>query len=230
MTRRLVKPRDLATRDPRARSGERRSGLPRWPWRTAGLLVVTTCVGLGGVTTRGVPQSLAATDPVAETRPVQVTGDPLPRLEGYPDPAAGRPLPELRGASFDGQAVAITRDGSPKLLVFLAHWCPHCQREAPLLVAWLKQGGGPKGVAVYGVASGTRPDYPNYPPSAWLRREGWPRPVLADDDRGTAGAAVGLSGYPFFVLVDAAGRVVQRRTGEIAIPDLERLLTRVRGG
>jgi len=229
MTGRLVKRYDLATRDPRARSEGGRSGLARWPWPTAGLLVVAACVGLGGVAA-WVPRGLAAADPVAETRPVQVTGDPLPRLNGYPDPAVGRPLPEIRGAAFDGQAVAITRDGSPKLLVFLAHWCPHCQREAPLLVAWLRQGGGPKGVTVYGVASGTRPDYPNYPPSAWLRKEGWPRPLLADDDRGTAGAAVGLSGYPFFVLADAAGRVVERRSGEMAIPDLERLLTRVRGG
>src|SRR5262245_33121752 len=106
MTRRLVKRHDRATRDRRARSEGGRSGPTRWPWPTAGLLVVATCVGLGGVAA-WVPRGLAAADSLAETRPVQVTGDPLPRLGGYPDPAVGRPLPELRGAGFDGQAVAI---------------------------------------------------------------------------------------------------------------------------
>jgi len=64
----------------------------------------------------------------------------------------------------------------------------------------------------------------------WLPREGWPRPVLADDERSTAETTLGLSGYPFFVLVDAAGRVVERRAGELSIPDLEHLVNRARGG
>jgi hypothetical protein len=58
---------------------------------------------------------------------------------------------------------------------------------------------------VDGVATGTKADWPNYQPSAWLRREGWPRWALTDDERGTAAIAVGLPAYPFFVLIDAAG-------------------------
>ena len=114
-------------------------------------------------------------------------------------------------------------------------WCAsptgvHTASETPLLVAWLRQVGGPTGLAVYGVATGTKPDWLNYPPSVWLRREGWPRPVLADDERSTAGTTLGLSGYPFFVLVDPAGRVVERRARELSIPDLEHLVRRARGG
>ncbi len=39
-----------------------------------------------------------------------------------PDAAAGQPVPEVRGTSFDGTAVSITNDGRTKALVFLAHW------------------------------------------------------------------------------------------------------------
>src|SRR5436190_1911020 len=83
------------------------------------------------------------------------------------------PMPELRGTAFDGQPVRIIRDGKPKVVVFLAHWCPHCQREVPRLAAWLRGGRGPLGVDVYAVASATKREAPNYPPSAWLKREGW---------------------------------------------------------
>ena len=231
--------RPLARKDISARPNAR-SGGPR-PMATAGSWwsrPVRVGVMLGGTVgviaviwgSRGLAVSAQTTPAGGETRPVQISGDPLPRFGGAPDPAIGRLLPELRGTDFEGHAVAIIRDPSPKLLVCLAHWCPHCQRETPLLVAWLRKGGGPTGLAVYGVASGTKPDAPNYPPSAWLRREGWPRPVLADDERSTAATALGLSGYPFFVLVDAAGRVVERRAGELSIPDLEHLVNRARGG
>ena len=101
--------------------------------------------------------------------------------------------------------------------------------EVPRLAAWLRGGRGPLGVDVYAVASATKREAPNYPPSAWLKREGWPAPVLVDDEKGTAAMAVGLSGYPFFVLVDRAGAVVHRHSGETSIPELERLIARVRG-
>ena len=53
--------------------------------------------------------------------------------------------------------------------MFLAHWCPHCQAEMPRLVA-LAKAGKLDGVDVTGVATGTNPGYPNYPPSAWLKK------------------------------------------------------------
>lgn len=186
-------------------------------------------VAILGVTalflTRGSHRMFGGSGGVQETRPVRVDGTKLPRLEdGLPDAAVGARLPVLRGSSFDGRPVTIESDGHPKVVLFLAHWCPHCQRELPRLAAWLRQGGAPAGVTVHAVATGTRPDRPNYPPSEWITREGWPRPVLADDADGTAAAAVGLSAYPFFVFVDREGRVVSRRTGEIPIEELDAVL------
>lgn len=160
-----------------------------------------------------------------EHRPVTVTGGPLPLLpDGAPagsDPARGRRLPEIRGASFTGQPVAITGNGHPKVILFLAHWCPHCQNEVPRLTAWLKGGGLPQGVEFYAVSTAAEAKRPNYPPSRWLQQEGWPAPVIADDPRDTVASAVGLSAFPFFVFVGADGAVVGRHAGEMNIDDLK---------
>lgn len=165
---------------------------------------------------------------IEQTRPVQVEGAALPRLT-QADAAVGSPMPGLSGASFDGTPVRVAADGRPKVVVFLAHWCPHCQRELPEFTRWLAANPQP-GADLYAVASGTREERPNFPPSEWFAETGWPRPVLADDADGTAGQAAGLSGYPFFVAVDAAGDVVARTSGEIGVSGLERLVALARGG
>ena len=54
---------------------------------------------------------------------VEITGSPIARLpEGGNDPSNGAPMPEVVGADFAGNTVSIVNDGTPKLLLFLAHW------------------------------------------------------------------------------------------------------------
>lgn len=166
---------------------------------------------------------------IEQTRPVTVSGKPLAPSIGEADPALGADMPELRGASFDGTEVAITNDGTSKIIMFLAHWCPHCQREVPTIMKWLKENGDPQGVRLYSVATGTVANRPNYPPSVWLEREGWTVPVLADDTATNAAQAFGLNVFPFFVAVDANGKVVARASGELTINQLEELVASARG-
>ena len=59
---------------------------------------------------------------------------------------------------------------------FVAHWCPHCQAEVPRIVALAEQGRLPEGVDVAAVSTAVDATAPNYPPSAWLDRVGWPFP------------------------------------------------------
>ena len=62
---------------------------------------------------------------IEETRPVIVSGLPLPVLfDGGQDAAVinEMTMPELTGASFDGTPISITNDGRPKVILFLAHW------------------------------------------------------------------------------------------------------------
>jgi thiol-disulfide isomerase/thioredoxin len=169
-----------------------------------------------------------AADGVEQTRPVEVVGEALPVLTPGQDPAVGREAPTLEGRSFDGEPVVLG-DGGPAVLVFVAHWCPHCQREVPVLSEWLRDG-GPEGVEVAFVATGTSAARPNHPPSSWLEEERIDAPVLADDASGTAAAAYGLSAYPFFVALDADGTVRARDSGEIGVEGFERLVAVARQG
>jgi cytochrome c biogenesis protein CcmG, thiol:disulfide interchange protein DsbE len=161
---------------------------------------------------------------LAQSRPVQVIGAPLPAdADAADDPAVGMAAPELRGASFDGSPVAITDDGKAKLVVFVAHWCPHCQREVPVLVRWLQDGKLPASVSLYVVSTAVDQARPNWPPSTWLRQAGLTAPVLADDAQGSAASAYGLSAFPFFTAVGADGKVVARDSGELTPTQLDQL-------
>jgi len=158
-----------------------------------------------------------------------VTGDVLPPHNAdVADPAIGMVAPVLTGKGFAGNIVTTT-PGTPTLLVFLAHWCPFCQEEVPLLVEWEESGDMPLGVDVIAVATATDSAKPNYPPSAWLARENFPVlwPVMADDQERTAGQTFGLTAYPFFVLLDAEGKVVKRMSGVVPKDELTALVQTV---
>ena len=196
----------------RARS-HRRSPLNGWLVRgiVAALIAVAGIVAV--VATAGSDDNNVAG--LEQTRPVAITGTALPAFGDTPsDPAIGTTAPTLTGASFDGTPLAV-QPGTPTLVVFLAHWCPHCQREVPVLTEWAANGGVPDGVNVIGVATSTTSQRPNYPPSAWLEREHFPFPVIADSATYDAATAFGLTSYPYFVALDSKGRVVTRASGEI---------------
>jgi thiol-disulfide isomerase/thioredoxin len=162
-------------------------------------------------------------DPAAQqTRAVMVTGGSLANFTGKgTDKALGATPPTLAGANFTGTPVTITPGtGGPMMVVFVAHWCPHCRAEVPRLVSWIAGGTPPANLQIFAVSTAVDQKSPNYPPSSWLAKEQWPKPVLADDDQGSAAQAWGLPGFPYFVLVGADGKVKLRLSGEIAAGDL----------
>ena len=163
---------------------------------------------------------------LAQTQPVTVSGNPLPMLpDSGADAALGSAVPELKGAAFDGSAINIANDGHPKIVIFVAHWCPHCQAEVPVITKWIADNGAPAGVDVYAVSTGVSKDLPNYPPSSWLAKEKWPLPTLADSNDSVAAQAFGLSAYPYFVVVNASGKLMYRATGELETTRLAQLVT-----
>jgi len=130
----------------------------------------------------------------------------------------------LCGSAFDGSAVSIVNDGRPKIVIFIAHWCPHCQAEVPLITKWIAANGLPSGVDMYAVSTGVSKDLPNYPLSAWLQKVKWPLPTLADSDNAVAAQAFGLNAYPFFSVVNASGKLALRATGELDTAHLAQLV------
>ena len=179
-------------------------------------------------------ESSTSSGNISEFSEITVTGEALPAFDSVSsatDAAIGMPAPVVSGKGFTGTEITTDGAGTPTLLVFLAHWCPHCQREVPLLVQWEKDGKTPTGVDVIAVATGTDPANPNYPPSEWLAREEFPAlwPVIADSADKKAANAFGLSGYPYFVLVDAQGKVFKRASGEVAMDDLTAMINQMIG-
>lgn len=160
------------------------------------------------------------------TAGVTVTGPALPPLpESGEDPAIGTTAPSLEGVTPAGQGTQVAFE-QPTLLAFMAHWCPHCQAELPELVQ-LAEEGGLDGLDAVVVLTGTDESAPNYPPGPWVEREGWTGRVLLDDEDAPAASAFGLSSYPFLVLVDGDGNVVDRNAGGLGLDGLRDFVAQV---
>lgn len=173
----------------------------------------------------------ASVDGASEFQNVVVVGDALPEFnDPATDAAIGTKAPVLEGFGFLGNEVTTT-PGTPMLIVFLAHWCPHCQNEVPVLVNWNKSGLVPENLDVIAVATGTDETQPNFPPSVWMANEKWPElwPVLVDNKDQTAGNTFGLAGFPFMTLVGADGTVLWRNSGEISAEALTEAITTALG-
>lgn len=197
-------------------SGDRPSGLGKKIVLAGAILVALAAVVVLGITLAGEEER----EPEREALllpDVTVTGPILPRYDNtVGDPAAGLPAPEVSSFDFSGQPASIENDGIPKLIVFLAHWCDHCQREVPAVQGWINHNGIPPGVDFVSVATAISEVRPNYPPDTWLEREGWTPRVVVDSAAGSIANAFGLNAYPYYVLLDGSGTVVRRISGGIA--------------
>ena len=193
-------------------------------WLVGGVIAAVIAIAAIVAISASSKKDQLAVGTVQEFSEVAVTGDALPAFDSAanPDPAVGMTAPTLTGKSFTGNVVTTESTGTPTLTIFLAHWCPHCQREVPLLVEWEKSGKVPAGIDIVAVATGTDSANPNYPPSEWLARENFPAtwPVMADSADKVGGDAFGLAGYPYFVLVGGDGKVLWRASGEVPMDEL----------
>jgi thiol-disulfide isomerase/thioredoxin len=197
----------------------------RWVlWAVLGVIALVAVIAIGAVAAGGSDDDSAKRKPAKfETAPsLTVDGTSLPGFESSNrDSAVGMTAPTIDTVDFQGQPVQVGgATGSPYALVFLAHWCPHCQAEVPRLVE-LAKGEQIAGVDVIGVPTGTTDEAPNYPPSEWLAGEDWPFAVALDTAKAKAAQAYGLTGYPYFVFVDAQGKVAGRASGEIEPDQIE---------
>ena len=129
----------------------------------------------------------------------------------------------LSGQDYAGNDVEVVpgEDG-PLMLVFLAHWCPHCNAEIPVLQEWEASGAIPEDLSIVGISTGVRPEAENYPPDEWLARMGWAWPVIADDD-GTLAELYGVQSFPYIVFIDEDGEIIGSTTGEQPISALQPL-------
>jgi len=161
----------------------------------------------------------SGTETGGATAPVAVDGEPLapsqePITNEATEPSLGKVAPTITGTTFDGEEVTVGPDGRAKVIYFLAHWCPHCQAEVPVIQAMIDDGRLPEGVDVYAVSTAVDLSRGN-PPQAWLEGEGFQPIVIRDDDASTALSAFSAGGFPYAVYLDANHQVVARSNGSI---------------
>jgi Redoxin len=208
----------MTTRASRTRGMPRRTAPVATPSRmplllgggVLALIIVAALVAfaLSGTASNGIAEPARAA--------IGVSGTDLPAFsDAASDPAIGQPIPSLTGTDLAGEAISIGPGDGPMVVVALAHWCSVCQAEVPVLVDYLESTGMPDGVRLVALSTGIDAARPNYPPSAWLEREGWTAPTMIDDGSSRGLAALGMTAFPGFVFVDAEGRVVQRYTGQM---------------
>ncbi len=162
-----------------------------------------------------------APDDVQEVGPITVEGAPLPPYDAAEAATAiGLASPVVTGQSFDGTELVFgAPTESPTLLVFVAHWCPHCNDEIPVLIDLETSGRMPDGLDVMAVSTAVDPNGANYPPSEWIDGTGWPWPVMTDSETLDAINAVGGNSFPFAVVLDSDGTVLARRAGQASADD-----------
>jgi thiol-disulfide isomerase/thioredoxin len=159
---------------------------------------------------------------------VTVEGEPLPFMQtGASDPAVGQTAPTVSGEDWNGNQLTIGPSDSAKIVVMLAHWCPHCQRELPIIQDWVESGGLPEGVELYGttVLTNRVRDGDTWPPQDWLTENGWTSPTIMDDENSSIVEAYGLTGTPTYVVLGPDNENLGRVSGEIGLQGLQGLAT-----
>jgi cytochrome c biogenesis protein CcmG/thiol:disulfide interchange protein DsbE len=160
--------------------------------------------------------------------PVDVCGPALPPLtadDPADDEALGSTAPTLVGVDFEGNPVRIdaAQDG-PTMVVFVAHWCPHCNAEIPVLNELRDAGSLPDDLNIVAVSTAPRTDGTHFPPDEWLVDVDWQWPAMADGVDMASGSfiaadAYGVNSFPFITIVDGDGKVAARWSGESAGSD-----------
>ena len=172
-----------------------------------------------------------SSEPVAAGLPegeISVVGDSLPQYAGENDDnvALGLAAPTFSAPDQNSEIFQLEKNGNSKALLFLAHWCPHCQREVPVVQRFIDSNGVPSGIDVIAVATSIDRGRDNYPPQEWLEREGWSETQIYDLDR-EIGEAYGLNAFPYWVFLDKDLNVLARRTGNLPEDMVGALLTQL---
>jgi thiol-disulfide isomerase/thioredoxin len=175
----------------------------------------------------------AGSTEVAAAGEVTVTGDTLPPFTNVDgDGAVGMTMPEITAPVLGaGNRITFADTGKPRVLIFLAHWCPHCQADVRAITQWLDDGNEfPAGVDIQSLSFRVDPGRGNYPVSTWLRDEGWPYTTLVDDESGTLDQSLGAGGTPFYIFINADGTIAGRIGGELGPDTLDTMLTELEAG
>jgi len=161
---------------------------------------------------------------------VTVQGGALPEFNrNGNDLAIGAFAPIPTGIDLNGNSITMsTRVGleerKPTVIVFLAHWCSHCQREVPIIQNWINKNGSSNNINLYSVVTYIEKNKPNYPPNDWLIRENWSPSVIFDNEENIIAEHFGLSAFPYWVFLNSDGTVNMRHSGSLGEEKFDQIM------
>ena len=171
--------------------------------------VVTVVIIIALIVWQGTSEKGVSSD---QTR---IFGVHLTEFEGRSESVGGLYSPTVDGYDFSGQPLSIENNGRPKIIIFLAHWCSHCQEEVQILEKYFSIHGVSSDLDAYAVATAIDSNKPNYPPDKWLKKESWPYQIMSDTSDDAIAKAFGVNAFPYWVLVDSEGKVLSRVKGSL---------------
>jgi cytochrome c biogenesis protein CcmG/thiol:disulfide interchange protein DsbE len=145
-----------------------------------------------------------------------------------PSALLGKPFPEFTAPRLGEPDAVVTRDalvGSPVLVNVWATWCVTCKAEHAELMRIKTE----TDLRIVGVNYKDRPDEA----LRWLADFGDPYEFTLEDRDGSLGIELGVYGAPESFLLDAHGRIVYKRVGDVnprvwqqeIVPALQKLET-----
>lgn len=164
--------------------------------RTLGLVLAgVTALVIAAIAAVAVFSTLGGTD----------TGNFTPNDEGLIP--VGEKVPPFTASTVDGGSVTVG-GGEPQatMLVFFATWCPHCQREAPVISELESQYDGLR-VVMIGIDDKDDPGKVR----AFVEEYDIESPAVYEP---SLGQKYGVSGYPTVYVLDGSDEVVGAHTGE----------------
>ena len=141
--------------------------------------------------------------------------------------AANIIIPDIEGISISGEPFKIQNDGRKKIILFLAHWCPHCQVEGEVFESWIKTRGVPEDFDIYSIATANNPSQEKYPPETWLKEGNWEFPTIIDTDSDNIAKIFGVTSFPYWVLVDSENKILTRLTGTFKEEDIDVIVSKM---
>ena len=162
---------------------------------------------------------------------VTIKGGTLPEYKrNIEDAAVGAFAPIPTGVDLYGEPITLsTRKGleekKASIIVFLAHWCSHCQREVPMIQKFIESNGFPQNINLFSVATHVDKNRNNYPPNEWLEREKYTVPVIFDDEENSIAESFGLSAFPYWVFLNPDGTVYMRHAGSLSEDQFFQVMT-----
>jgi thiol-disulfide isomerase/thioredoxin len=166
----------------------------------SGIVVIVAAIAIG-TSPFGRSEGRPAAAGTVQAGPGRAT--PLQSGEAVPDFSA----PGLSGARVSWSEV---RAGAPAALVVWASWCPHCQRELPVVAKVAPEFPGVRVVTV-ATAIGA---HPGPSPEAFVEGHGITFPAAVDDAGGAIAGALGVQSFPTVFWVGKDGRVRAVTEGE----------------